>query len=35
VSCNAEGEVGDMIVGGVFRHVKLRVLPVHPEAQIG
>lgn len=32
ISAHAEGEVGDVIVGGVFRHVNLLVPPKHPEA---
>jgi len=35
VSCHAEGEVGDVIVGGVFRHFNLLVPPVNPKADMG
>ena len=35
VSCHAEGEVGDVIVGGVFRHLNLLVPPKNPEAEMG
>lgn len=32
ISAHAEGEVGDVNVGGVFRHVNLLVPPKHPNA---
>jgi len=35
VRCHAEGEVGDVIVGGVFRHVNLLVPPKDPRAAMG
>ncbi len=32
ISAHAEGEVGDVIVGGVFKHINLLVPPKNPKA---